>query len=167
MTNLTTDPSYTVSSVDHHSHPEDGTTVWFTIGGETVGINLDRITGSEKFLDCDGFPCTLDSLPALQVAHMTARARVIGIAAGPRVDPSTPTLFAIAEGILEASEYIEENLSSALAVDAYAEGAGRNITYEQAELIHKVLTNWITRGAQTDGSVYFWEVRRPLEAADE
>ena len=42
------------TSIDIHAHPEDGTTTWFEIDGETFGVNLNRTTGEKSFLDSDG-----------------------------------------------------------------------------------------------------------------
>ena len=77
-----------------------------------------------------------------------------------------PSLFDIAGGILDDFEYTAGHLESADSVQAYADSAGRTITHDQADLILKLLGDWLT-GSTHGSNAYYYEVQEPLEASDE
>ena len=75
------------------------------------------------------------------------------------------SLFQVADGILDASEYVEENLSSVDSVQLYAEYCGIKITDKEASLIITVCRAWLegTASGNLNGTNDFYHtVQAPL-----
>ena len=77
-------------------------------------------------------------------------------------------LIDVAEAILDgaASEYLDDNLATAAAVEAYAEnGMGLLLTTAQAQKIKDTCVNWIfgVQFGELDGvEDYYYHVTKPL-----
>lgn len=69
----------------------------------------------------------------------------------------------IAEAILDEAviEYADYNLSNAEVVQAYAEGAGRFISTEEAEKVLKACRTWLCAEDQS-ADVYYYTIIKPL-----